>query len=327
MIESTQQTRTLKRPVSKKKKQRSKQTDTAITVAIIGLIGTIVTAIFASPVLSALVENGLLATDTPFATPSPISSPTTATPATSISSTETPSLASLDLKLEYGGPFNTTGYFPHGFFLLLPGPPTRVIEWPETENYEPMSWFVGNIMSMSVTNQSSETIILNNKIPIEVNRQPSTTLVHVWDVGGAGGLGYYRNFVTKIPTEVGQQTIWAVFEEYGLGNIDAPQLPINQPDFFTLAPGETEVFEIQVDFEVPGDYTLRPGVEFAENGKAVRAWASDLVSTSIPEGTIVWSIDELTGELVKNGTCHFTGDLGLTEAEAGALLDSSCDFR
>jgi hypothetical protein len=331
MVEGTQPSRRVQRTAPKKRKQRFSKTDTAVIVAIIGLIGTLITAIAASPVLIALIQKPTIPTDTPLPTANSTSFFTATTPTTVISSTDTPSLTSLDLKLEYGAPFNTRGYFPHSLYLLLPGPPTGVIEWPEIENYEAMSWFQGNILMMSVTNQSGEMIILNNKIPIEVNREPSTTLVHIWDLGFGGGMGNYRNFVTKIPAEIGQQTIWAMFEEYGSRYLDdlmtTPAAPINQPDFFALAPGETEVFEIQLDFEVPGNYTLRPGVEFAENGKAVRAWVSEAISTSIPESIIVWSADESTGELVKNGTCHFTSDLGLTEAEAGALLDSSCDFR
>lgn len=308
-LESTQPTRTLKRIGPTRKQQRSEKLNPTVIAAIIGLIGTLFTAIIASPFLIALIQKPPAVTDTPSSTPT--------TAIGSASPTETPSSILLDLKIEYGGPLGEPAYSPGGVAVVLPARPTAVIPWTEIFNYPIATSLFNNVITMSVTNQSNKMIILSNKIPIEVSRKTSTTLVHIYSPGEVGGLGNYRNFVSRMPADLGQQVIYAEFEEAGVrGYLDewhmTPMPPINQPDFFTLAPGEIEVFVIEVLFVAPGDYTLRPGIEVGENGKTVRVWAPDIISASLPETEIVWSEDPSTGELV-NETCRFNYEANLAE--------------
>jgi hypothetical protein len=165
---------------------------------------------------------------------------------------------------------------------LLPETPQAEID---TRNLEPLSFSKGNIIGISVTNTSDQTVIISNQLPIKmILYQPLEEPINVY-LPPIGGPGYYRQFVVAIPNTAAIGKVLARFEEVVL---DDEQLIQDKPDFFTLVPSETEVFTIEFKFNVPGRYEFIPGVEYTVNGEKHELYLSKKIRTSMPKRIVVW---------------------------------------
>ncbi len=293
-----------------------------VMVALIGVIGTTITAYFGFLGIQTQLERPIKATQTAEVRLTQISLLSTVTkppsnsgtPSTIPTTTSTPTLTAMTgpdtsyLKLEYGDPFVKRSYTPRGYFLLmLPGRPAGKSQ-PQIDFDQGISLPTGNRLTVTITNVSDKTVLLSNKVPLEIDHSASDLTLHVWLVSG-GGAGYYRNFVADIPRDEKHQIVLAQFEEFG--QIENKAL-IDPPDFFTLAPGEVEVFEIEVRLQDPGEYTLRPGVEFTVGGEPPTVmWLTQPVIAFMPRDIIVWGMSDDYSTYEEKGECILNNSTGV----------------
>ncbi len=212
--------------------------------------------------------------------------------------------------------------------LLLPGEPSNAD--PEDQvSQGGISLRRENRIVMSVLNQSNTTIVINNQVPIQlIAYQPMQSPVNVLNLP-LGGEGFYRNFVADIPMNAGSGTVWASFSESGV-EVPGDIVPtVNAPDFFTLSPGEVEVFKIETQFEGAGEYTFRPGIEYYnDTGKSTIIWTSEPVTAYLPSNMVIWepTFADSGQKYSRSGQCSFAQTEHDVSPDGFFQFFYDCDF-
>lgn len=164
-----------------------------------------------------------------------------------------------------------------------------------------------NNVTFSVTNISDQTIIFNKELPVKlIDYQPHPDNVNILVVGAGGG-GGFRNFVVDIPAS-NTGIAKAVFDEVpGTGQTLEDIRTEEVIDFFTLAPGEVEVFSLEIRFVGAGSYTFQPGIEYYQDGNTIQVWTPETITALIPQNVTVWDLPSSTdkNEFIYREKCKF----------------------
>lgn len=155
----------------------------------------------------------------------------------------------------------------------------------------------GNSLVLELSSRAAEAMIaVEPEVLFQVvDHSPAPKLANMFTYLGTGGGAYYRNFVVTLTWNGDSQTRYkAEFGEESLLGLQyedrrPPELAErNQPDFFTFAPGEVEIFIVELRFEKPGIYRLLAGVEYSYEGKRSEQWLNEPVTAYVPGDYVVW---------------------------------------
>lgn len=187
-------------------------------------------------------------------------------------------------------------------------PPDILPNQVEFDKLDYISLPMYNNVTFSVTNISDQTIILSKELPVKlIDYQPHPDNVNILVVGAGGG-GGFRNFVVDVPTSVSTGIVKAVFDEVpGTGQTIDDIRTEQAIDFFTLAPGEVEVFSLEIRFDGAGSYTFQPGIEYYRNGNVIQVWTPETISALVPQNVTVWDMPTSTdkNEFIFREKCTF----------------------
>lgn len=138
--------------------------------------------------------------------------------------------------------------------------------------------FNGAVAEVTVTSLANqEWVRLANKIMVKIaNYEPLPGPVDSWVVIGCGGGGNVRDVYISIRN---------------LRSTFSGSLPDPKVDFFTLQPGEFEVFSVSVTANEPGHYELNFGVEYSYQGTTSELWSKQTVTVLNPELVRGWLAD------------------------------------
>lgn len=187
-------------------------------------------------------------------------------------------------------------------------PPDILPNQVERDKLDYMSLPMYNNVTFSVTNISDQTIILNKELPVKlIDYQPHPENVNILVVGVGGG-GGFRNFVVDIPVNISAGLVKAVFDEVpGTGQTITDIRTEEVIDFFTLAPGEVEVFSLEIRFGGAGSYTFQPGVEYYRDGNVIEVWTPETISALVPQNITLWEMPSSTdkNEFIYREKCKY----------------------
>ena len=188
-------------------------------------------------------------------------------------------------------------------YVFLPDTPPNKTDF---DSLYYMSLPIYSRVIYSITNTSNKTIILNKEMPIRIiSYQPYRKPTNIVSFGGGGG-GSFRNFVVDMPMIATSGSIRAIFDEVpGTGQTIEDIRDEELIDFFTLSPGEVEVFSLEVRYDGPGEYIFQPGIEFIDNGNTIQLWAPESIDAILPENIIFWEPDLQFKEYIRKGKCWF----------------------
>jgi len=168
----------------------------------------------------------------------------------------------------------------------------------------------GTTIRFSVTNVSNNTIILNKELPIKIaNYQSYPFNVDVLALGGGGG-GVERNFLAEFHDPKNTSLVKATYL-VGTGIVTRTLDELSNEevvDFFSLTPGEVEVFKVGLNFEDAGLYEIQPGIEYFKNGTLIPVWLEAPTKIILPENITVWRMpDSLSvNNYILQGKCRYT---------------------
>jgi len=180
-------------------------------------------------------------------------------------------------------------------------------------HWEVIDSLYGENLRTEITSLSrNEWIKLENAVLIKIENYDKC--YKEVDVGAPpiGGIGYVRHFYVKVgPSQSDKPRIErAIFDPKDEGDPWTPR-SIEQflggeevPDFFTLSPGELEVFLLRIDFEQPGVYEFSVGIEYTYQGKTRVSWAKQKASAHIPWKMRVWQQGS-NGHLELDRKCEY----------------------
>jgi hypothetical protein len=187
-------------------------------------------------------------------------------------------------------------------------PPGILPDQVDPDKLDDVSFPMFNNVTFSVTNISDQIIILSNRLPVRIiDYQPHPENVDVLPPYGGGG-GSFRNFVVDIPTDASVGLVSAVFDEIpGTGQSVEDIRDEEVVDFFTLSPGEVEVFSLEVRFGGAGSYIFQPGISYFRGGIAVPVWTPEIISALVPENVTLWDMPPLEdpNEFIYREKCSF----------------------
>ncbi len=268
---------------------------TELVVALIGLAGTLVVAFF-----------GFLNTRTQILLPASITQ-TFEAKQTRVSELFTPTPSATATLIALLNPLRIEFIYRYsGDTLYAFLPPGILPNQVEPDKLDYMSLPMYNNVTFSVTNTSDQTIILSNELPVKlIDYQPHPDNVNILVEGGGGGASF-RNFVVDIPINVG--LVKAVFDEVPGTGQTVEDIRTEEPiDYFTLTPGEVEVFSLEVRFEGAGSFIFQPGVEYYRDGNIIQVWTPETISALVPQNITVWDMPSSTDEteFIYRESCTF----------------------
>lgn len=159
-----------------------------------------------------------------------------------------------------------------------------------------------NIITFNITNiKTRDELIISNQLPIEIisYEQEDNEVEDILQFrGGGGGGGAAWYFSVDLQPMVGER-FYASYYDY--------QDPSTKPDYFYLAPGDTEVINVTFDFLSPGYYKFKVGVEYYDDDDVKIRWLDKEFNAFIPEEFYLWvnQINSLDSDLLFLGDCKF----------------------
>jgi hypothetical protein len=268
-----------------KQKPTNKRRDQAITLAIVGGVVTIATALISSLIGPIALE---------FFKRTPVPSGTSSSPSTTFT---TPALTNLPtqewsqtlaINIDTSSPLLCQG-------LLMP-PSIRpdqdinqaakqVMDEAKATNFD--SWLVVSnpytndiSLLLTVTNIPNDVdwIKLENNLDVSINAQSNPSKhVNVLTATGCGAGGVYRTFSgISLAFDYQNYTTTSTSAEF---------------DFFTLQPGESEIFQVSLTCQAPGIYRVMLTLPYSlidSGGKAQVEYDRSIIC---PAAFMVWAID------------------------------------
>jgi hypothetical protein len=302
-----------------KQKPTNKKRDQAITLAIIGAVVTIMTALISS-VIGPIVLEFMRRTPVPSASasslspiavtnPSQLNSPTqTPVPVVTLTTTAGTSMATQDwrqmmaVNIESAWPLLCQG-------LLLP-PNIRpdqdinqaakqVIAEARATNNQFDSWLLVSHpginkvnLLLTITNMPNHVdwIKLENKLDVSIDAQSNPPKqVNVLTSTGCGAGGLYRKFSdVSLASEYQNYTTTSASTEF---------------DFFTLQPGESEILQLPLTCQAPGIYSATLNIHYSilESDSIVQVEYER--SIVCPSAFTIWTI-EMADEAFVSSTSY-----------------------
>lgn len=278
-------------------KPSAKKIDPAITVAIIGLLGTVLTAIFASPVLIAWIQK----TSPPTTTPIIINTiPVTPTLLTDLKNPEWNSILRLSIQ-------NTQCEDPRLLpNTINPNDNNSLATQQFTQAWksdEYLNWPLAPsgvdgrgelILNVSSVGDNKEWIKVANKLQVDVVAQKDIP-EHV-DVVGFSQCGATRE--RRIFDEIYLSTD---FNEYKLNSTFA------ETDYFTLQPGEIEEFLLPFVCKTPGVYVLMASLSLEYLQIEYVTDSNQLFIFVCPQSFTFWKVDPTYPQFLLSETYQWNG--------------------
>lgn len=295
-----------------KQKPTNKKRDQAITLAIVGGVVTVVTALISTliaPILLELIKR----TPVPSSTLSAIVvTNTSQPPPTTLTAPALPNLAIQDwrqimaINIDPSSPLLCQG-------LLMP-PSIRpdqdinqaakqVIEEAKATNFD--SWLLVSradindvSLHLTIANVPNHVdwIKLENNLDVSIDAQSDLPeQVNVLRGTGCGGGGLYRNFSgISLASDFQNYTTASASTEF---------------DFFTLQPGESEIFQFSLTCQDPGIYHLTLNIPFSLLEASGTAQVEYDRSIICPTTFTVWTI-EMAAEAFVSSTAYVWNGAG-----------------
>jgi hypothetical protein len=305
-----------KNPQLKKSGKTSRtKMDTTLVVAIIGLIGTLLTALLASPVLITLIQknNSPVNVSTETLTPLlPITATNTAVYTASLlptlTSTSTSTPVGLDWKSIMSMRLDSSSSCPPRLLppTINPADDITIAAQQFTQdfnNHNDVSWLLaptgswsGNIgLHISSIVANTGWIKIGNKLTIDVTTQKDLPeRVNVIDYGLCGGAGEVRNFPAI--------NFSNNFDTYEVKPI------YTKADFFTLQPGEFEEFSIPFECKSVGIYYFKVNVSYEYSNFSGVTDSDETVGFICPQTFTSWRFDVFGHQFLSSETYQWNGN-------------------
>ncbi|MBC8553391.1 MAG: hypothetical protein H8D23_27550 [Candidatus Brocadiales bacterium] len=147
-------------------------------------------------------------------------------------------------------------------------------------------WLNQQFIDMTITSVApNEWVRISNKVVVKITDHTPLQLEDVY-LPSCGGQGKTREFSV---------VVWnSLSTEFDGINRDV--------DFYTLQPGEFEVFNVEIGASEPGIYGLVLGVEYQYQGKTSILWSADKFYLYTPEEYRGWTYYD---ELEQTGNAKF----------------------
>ncbi len=300
-----------KNPQPKKnEKSSTKKIDPTIAVAIIGLCGTLLAAILASPVLIAWIQKS----NSPIIPPAETLAFQPPIPTETIIDTTTPppspTLTSIPLGQDWKSFLKLNLQSPCAPRLLPPNiNPNEDISVAEQQlsqakaNNEFLDWLVAPILleegvgfaTLQVSSIVTETewVKISNELLINVTTQEMLDHVNVFDDSQCGGVGEIRRFpLFNLSND---------FNVYELKSTYA------EADFFTLEPGEFEEFYIPYKCTAVGIYQFKINASYEYSGISNVTDSDQTIGIICPQTFTFWDFNPFTYKFLSSTTYQWNG--------------------
>ena len=251
----------------------------ALIAGIFGCITAILSGFFA---LGAAAVPSLM--ESPTTTPTvPRTQPILNSPSATPGVTVTPSPIAIPLRLEITNPIIGIDISPCVFAFIIPddinpfaNPTLAIQEFDSRVRLNPFSIKLLNatLIDMTITSTSqAEWIRLSNKVLAKIiHYEPLPDSVNIYSPPCGGG-EEFRDFVFRINNSPGI--------EFASSKPDI--------DYYSLQPGEFEVFNILLKATAPGLYEVKLGIEYAYCGINSQIWTTETFILLTPEEYQGWS--------------------------------------
>lgn len=296
--------------------KKRKPISVTVLVALIGLGGTLITAIFGYLGIKYQTEKPIIATQT--AQASNISTNTEGTVQSTTTLNETP-LFTVDV-------LSQVPLVEENAVITIPVDGTSGQATINDNEVDKNKWVLSVIpeypsyFEILLTGKDELPIYISNRIPIKIiSYEPVQTESNILTLGHGGG-----NYVWVFSTEIRSNSVlsqdsivWASYpidmiqrfqklkkDNEVIGNTENIPIEILSfptsiqniyldnsatfPDFFTLSKNELLVMGIGAYFIDPGIYTIQPGVEFVVNGKKEIRWSEKIIDIYVPNNFTLW---------------------------------------
>jgi len=293
--------------------------DTAIVVAIIGLVGTLLTALLASPVLIAWIQKNNSPISAPPETLTPVL-PASATNAVTYTASPLPTLTSTSTTIPIGQDWKSIMSMSLSPLLsscdprLLPPTinPSDDISiaaqqfTQDLDNHNDRSWLLApspnrkpesGFVNLRISSIVADTgwIKINNKLIINVSTQKDVPEhVNVIDYGLCGGEGQIRRFPSVDFSNN--------FDTYELKPI------YTEADFFTLQPGEFEEFEIPFECKSVGIFYFKVNISYEYSNISNTTDSNKTVGLICPQTFTSWRFDVFGHQFLSSETYQWNGN-------------------
>ena len=293
----------------KKQKSSTRKIDPTIAVAIIGLCGTVVTALLASPWLVPWINQYInapaIATTETIVPASPtfinIAS-ATAIPATP---TFSPTLIGQDWKSIMSLRFAPIPNCYASQQLLPPSmnpaenfdvAKTQIAQAVQSEEnrYWPIVGDASIYLDISSLATNQEGIKISNKLHLDVTSQNNLPeSVNVLDFAACGGEGHIRTFSTiNLSNEFDTYSLDSVFSEF---------------EFFQLAPGEIESFSLPLECKAIGVYSVKVNVSYVYSAYSGVTDSDQTFELLCPQIFTVWYFSPRIEQFIFSETYRWNG--------------------
>ncbi len=247
----------------------------ALIAGVFGCITAILSGFFAlgAAAVPSLMENPTTTPTVPQTQPFP----------NSPSATITPSPIAIPLQLKIASPIIGVDISSCEFTPIIPddinpfaNPELALQEFATRMRSNPLSIKLLNatLIDMTITSISqAEWIRLSNKVLAKIIcYEPLSDSANVY-FPGCGGSGEFRDFVFRI------------------NNSPGIEFTSSKPDidYYSLQPGEFEVFNILLKANAPGLYEIRLGIEYTYGGITSQVWTTETFILLTPEEYQGWS--------------------------------------